>query len=217
MNALYVLATLLAASTGVAVSSLQFRHRHHETAFALSLPRLVKVTATAQRHHTRSTGIGSGSGTGSDICGGNLITRYFTMRTALRQGRRDGPRWRRQRRRDSRTGVPARMALPDTGPPEIAPHDLDPDQTVTSGTNPQGSGSPATSTGSKEFSRRSGLLLLATVPLVWGTYAPSVKYLYQAAEAVPGLVFNFGCYLVSVLTFAVVALINQSATRKGGL
>ncbi|CAN0596829.1 unnamed protein product, partial [Ectocarpus sp. 12 AP-2014] len=54
-------------------------------------------------------------------------------------------------------------------------------------------------------SQRSGLLVLATVPLVWGTYAPSVKYLYQMGESPPGLLFNFACYVVSVLTFAAVA------------
>lgn len=51
-----------------------------------------------------------------------------------------------------------------------------------------------------------GLLLLTTVPLVWGTYAPSVKYLYEwrgdSILSPPGLVFNFACYSVSALTLA---------------
>ncbi|CAN0396718.1 unnamed protein product, partial [Ectocarpus sp. 12 AP-2014] len=63
-------------------------------------------------------------------------------------------------------------------------------------------------------SQRSGLLVLATVPLVWGTYAPSVKYLYQMGESPPGLLFNFACYVVSVLTFAAVAGLNTARRHR---
>lgn len=65
-----------------------------------------------------------------------------------------------------------------------------------------------------KLTERGGLLLLATVPLVWGTYSPTVKYLYQAGESPPGLLFNFACYAVSVLTFAAVAGLNNARTRR---
>lgn len=64
-----------------------------------------------------------------------------------------------------------------------------------------------------------GLLLLTTVPLVWGTYAPSVKYLYEwrgdSILSPPGLVFNFACYSVSALTLAGVFWFDHLRRRWG--
>lgn len=78
-----------------------------------------------------------------------------------------------------------------------------------------GGTSPYRSSSSKNLTERGGLLLLSTVPLVWGTYAPSVKYLYQMGDSPPGLLFNFACYVVSVLTFTAVASFNRRPRTTG--
>lgn len=75
--------------------------------------------------------------------------------------------------------------------------------------------SSSSSSHSKGLTERRGLLLLSTVPLVWGTYAPSVKYLYQMGDSPPGLLFNFACYVVSVLTFTAVAGFNKKQRTTG--
>lgn len=66
-------------------------------------------------------------------------------------------------------------------------------------------------------SARRGLLVLASVPLVWGTYAPSVKYMYEMGEDLspPGLLFNFACYLVSALALAGAAWVNSVRVLDG--
>ena len=116
--------------------------------------------------------------------------------------------WRRHRKEDP--GVSLRLSPADTGMPEVAPHNVGPVD------NPAVAASAQQEDAPRRRSNRSGLLLLSTVPLVWGTYAPSVKYLYQMAESTPGLVFNLACYAVSVLTLAVVAGINNARKREGG-
>lgn len=124
-------------------------------------------------------------------------TQRQLMETAQQRG--GGLWWRRHRK--NFPPLSARLSPTDTSVPEVA---------VLSEA-PTGDGLQ----GQQGGSHRSGLLLLATVPLVWGTYGPSVKYLYQMGDSTPGLVFNFGCYLVSVLTFALVALANKSKRRDG--
>ncbi|CBN78017.1 conserved unknown protein [Ectocarpus siliculosus] len=121
-----------------------------------------------------------------------------------------------------RAGPSVRLNTAETGVPETVVScntslkpDIDAD-----GAGKDGATLPA-SKGKNIRSERSGLLVLATVPLVWGTYAPSVKYLYQMGESPPGLLFNFACYVVSVLTFAAVASLNtarrhRTATAGGG-
>lgn len=116
--------------------------------------------------------------------------------------------WRRHRKESP--GVSIRLSPVDTGVPETAPHNVGPADSSAVGASAQEEDAP------RGRSNRSGLLLLSTVPLVWGTYAPSVKYLYQMGESTPGLVFNFACYAVSVLTLAVVAGISSARKRKGG-
>lgn len=101
----------------------------------------------------------------------------------------------------------------NTDAPEVAPHGLaEHDAVAVEGASSQGA---ASSDKLRGRSDRGGLLLLATVPLVWGTYGPSVKYMYQMGDGPPGLVFNFGCYLVSVATFAAVAWVNGVRRRMG--
>jgi hypothetical protein len=50
-------------------------------------------------------------------------------------------------------------------------------------------------------SRLGGLLSLATVPVVWGTYAPAVRLMYEGG--VPGLVFSASYHAVSALASAI--------------
>jgi hypothetical protein len=49
-------------------------------------------------------------------------------------------------------------------------------------------------------SRLGGLLSLATVPVVWGTYVPAVRLMYEGG--VPGLVFSASYHAVSALASA---------------
>eukprot|EP00903_Cladosiphon_okamuranus_P011719 g11021.t1 len=100
-----------------------------------------------------------------------------------------------------RSGATARLSPAETGLPEVAER---PDAALDLSGN-DGASSPS----SKKLTERGGLLLLATVPLVWGTYGPSVKLMYQMGESPPGLLFNFACYAVSVMTFAAVASFSR--------
>jgi hypothetical protein len=54
-----------------------------------------------------------------------------------------------------------------------------------------------------------GLLALFTVPMIWGTYVPVVRTLYEIDPPVPGFVFS-ACYfaVASVSTLALIALPN---------
>lgn len=128
--------------------------------------------------------------------------------TARQQG--DTLWWRRRRRESASVpGVSMGLSPVEAGSPEVAPHGQ---STFSLGDGDEGKDL------SKKKGRRTsntrGLLLLSTVPLVWGTYGPSVKYLYQMGEPTPGLVFNFGCYVVSVFTLGVVARINNARNRR---
>lgn len=125
------------------------------------------------------------------------------------------------RQKSRRNGTSARRRAINTRLPEITPKDQiqtnveekDATMTVPDGSNGEKSTSPnRKSIGDTD---RKGLLILATVPLVWGTYGPSVKYLYQMGESTPALLFNFGCYLVSAASLAAVAWFNN-ARRSGG-
>lgn len=51
-----------------------------------------------------------------------------------------------------------------------------------------------------------GLLVLLTVPLSWGTYAPIVKSIYEMEVPIPGLVFSAGYYLIAAITLSLLAL-----------
>ena len=62
-----------------------------------------------------------------------------------------------------------------------------------------------------EPSRNWNLIVLASVPAVWGTYAPALKNLYSSAELTPpGFLFNFFSYSVSVLTLSGIPWLLQS-------
>jgi hypothetical protein len=43
------------------------------------------------------------------------------------------------------------------------------------------------------------IAVLAAVPVLWGTYTPSIKYMSALGNAVqpPGLIFNAACYVIS--------------------
>lgn len=45
-----------------------------------------------------------------------------------------------------------------------------------------------------------GIAVLLTVPLVWGTYNPVVKFLYTLQPPVPGLIFSAAYYIVAAVT-----------------
>ena len=111
-----------------------------------------------------------------------------------------------------RSGATARLSPAETGVPDVA----DRPDIVAAPQHADNEGYGGSSPSSKKLTERGGLLLLATVPLVWGTYGPSVKLLYQMGESPPGLLFNFACYAVSVMTFAAVASFSRVKGQRPG-
>lgn len=109
-----------------------------------------------------------------------------------------------------RSGAPVRLSPAETGVPEVVQERPTAGQLDPTGKEDDGGSPPSR----KKLTERSGLLLLATVPLVWGTYGPSVKLMYQMGESPPGLLFNFACYAVSVMTFAAVASFNRAKGHR---
>lgn len=57
--------------------------------------------------------------------------------------------------------------------------------------------------------RTIGILILLTVPVAWGTYAPVVKYMYNNMEpSMPGFIFSAGYYIVAALTLGVLSSLS---------
>ena len=56
-----------------------------------------------------------------------------------------------------------------------------------------------------------GVLVLLTVPLAWGTYAPVVKYVYEMDPPVPGFVFSAAYYLIA--SASLLTLMAMSSTN----
>jgi hypothetical protein len=50
-----------------------------------------------------------------------------------------------------------------------------------------------------------GLFVLATVPLVWGTYVPIVRLLYEIDPPIPGYIFSAAYFGISAVTTTVLA------------
>ena len=67
----------------------------------------------------------------------------------------------------------------------------------------------ATDLSSASADRTSGLLVLASVPLAWGTYSPVVKYLYEVQPAVPGIVFSAAYYILASVVLNVLCATTQ--------
>jgi len=57
-----------------------------------------------------------------------------------------------------------------------------------------------------------GFLVLLTVPLSWGTYAPVVKYVYEMDPPTPGFVFSAGYYAIASLTLLFLSLTNSESS-----
>ena len=55
------------------------------------------------------------------------------------------------------------------------------------------------------------MLVLLTVPLAWGTYAPVVKYVYEMDPPVPGFVFSAAYYLIA--SASLLTLMTMSSTN----
>ena len=59
--------------------------------------------------------------------------------------------------------------------------------------------------------RTIGILILLTVPLAWGTYAPVVKYMYNNMEpSMPGFIFSAGYYIVAALTLGILSSLSAA-------
>jgi len=63
--------------------------------------------------------------------------------------------------------------------------------------------------------RLQGILVLLTVPIAWGTYAPVVKYVYQLQAPVPGLVFSAAYYAVASATLLGILAFQKSIKNTG--
>jgi hypothetical protein len=74
--------------------------------------------------------------------------------------------------------------------------------------------SQLTGAGSKDANKGLQIAVLAAVPVLWGTYTPSVKYMSALGSAVqpPGLIFNAACYVIS--GFALWASIAVAAAGR---
>ena len=63
--------------------------------------------------------------------------------------------------------------------------------------------------------RWTGIAVLLTVPLTWGTYNPVVKYLYTLRPPVPGLVFSAAYYVLAAVTlWAILAMMSTSSGEE---
>jgi drug/metabolite transporter (DMT)-like permease len=58
--------------------------------------------------------------------------------------------------------------------------------------------------------RQKGILVLATVPLAWGTFEPAVRLVYQIQPDIPPFVFSFLYYLVAATPLCLLALAQRS-------
>jgi len=63
--------------------------------------------------------------------------------------------------------------------------------------------------GNTDSDRLSGVLVLLTVPLAWGTYAPVVKYVYDMDPPVPGFVFSAAYYVIAAITLTLLSVIQK--------
>jgi len=61
-----------------------------------------------------------------------------------------------------------------------------------------------------------GILVLLTVPLSWGTYAPVVRYLYAIQPSVPGFVFSACYYALAAITTSSLAFWQSRKARNAG-
>ncbi len=57
--------------------------------------------------------------------------------------------------------------------------------------------------------RALGILVLLTVPLAWGTYAPVVKFVYEMDPPVPGFVFSGGYYMIAAFTLSLLSYLQH--------
>ena len=57
-----------------------------------------------------------------------------------------------------------------------------------------------------------GVLVLLTVPLAWGTYAPVVKYVYEMDPPVPGFVISTAYYLIASASLLTLMSMSSSST-----
>jgi drug/metabolite transporter (DMT)-like permease len=66
-----------------------------------------------------------------------------------------------------------------------------------------------------ENSLLSGILVLLTVPIAWGTYVPVVRYLYEIQPPVPGFVFSACYYTVAAVTTGLLAARQDNESLRG--
>jgi len=60
-----------------------------------------------------------------------------------------------------------------------------------------------------------GLLVLATVPMAWGTFEPAVRLVYKYEPFMPPLLFSFAYYLVATFVLTIGRLYSSAVTPIG--
>ena len=59
-----------------------------------------------------------------------------------------------------------------------------------------------------------GLLVLCSVPLVWGTYVPIVRLLYEIDPPIPGFLFSAFYFFISAVTTVVLANVLEERNKQ---
>ena len=78
--------------------------------------------------------------------------------------------------------------------------------------------SDTTTTKSLPISDRNlGILVLLTVPLCWGTYGPTVRYLYELQPPVPGFVFSASYYTLAAFTMLILSSFQQQPNNPSSV
>lgn len=67
---------------------------------------------------------------------------------------------------------------------------------------------------SSAYDKGLGLVVLLTVPLSWGTYAPIVKSIYELEIPVPGLVFSAAYYFIAAVTLSLLTLLSSDVVTE---
>ena len=57
-----------------------------------------------------------------------------------------------------------------------------------------------------------GFLVLATVPMAWGTFEPAVRLVYQYEPSMPPLVFSFAYYLIATFVLTLIGALRSTTT-----
>lgn len=58
-------------------------------------------------------------------------------------------------------------------------------------------------------SRKLGISVLLTVPFAWGTFEPTVRYVYEIGPPIPPILFSLGYYFVAAMSLTLLTMISK--------